>query len=307
MIEHQREVLILKKSENGKTRIMISLAILFLSFSIGKMDAKAGTMTVMVDSYSVTNEKVIPGEDFELSLSVTNHDLQETATNVVVNVTNPVGVAPVYGSVSQLYVGDMQPGEQRVVKFQYNSWTTIETDTIDFGVSIFYDQGENSFALRIPSGTDIPFSIMGVSFPESMEVNTVGTAGVAFKVLGETNVQNVELNALVDGVPVTQNLIGILTPGTTKTQTIAINCYETGNHIVSLYLCYSDEYGQEKEIDLGSQTIVVTERTQENNVALTPETYENKNEHSELYLMIAMGLVVIIIVLGLSLLIQRKK
>ena len=72
---------------------------------------------IMVESYELSDEKIVPGEDFTLSLTLKNYSVSVTARDVLVNVENPGGIAPVYGTVSQTWVDEMGPGETATVSF----------------------------------------------------------------------------------------------------------------------------------------------------------------------------------------------
>ena len=60
---------------------------------------------LMVDKYTVENERIVPGQDFTLTLTLKNYSNTNTATNIMLNVENPEGVAPVHGTTSQVFVG----------------------------------------------------------------------------------------------------------------------------------------------------------------------------------------------------------
>lgn len=49
---------------------------------------------IMVESYELSDEKIVPGEDFTLSLTLKNYSVSVTARDVLVNVENPGGIAP---------------------------------------------------------------------------------------------------------------------------------------------------------------------------------------------------------------------
>lgn len=109
---------------------------------------------IVIERYELSHERIIPGNGFTLTLYIKNLSDTRSARQVLLDIANPKGVAPVYGTVSQVYLGDLGPGESRAVSFDYDSWTSITTETLDFGVSIVSDGNANGLVLRVPAGMD---------------------------------------------------------------------------------------------------------------------------------------------------------
>ena len=98
---------------------------------------------IVIERYELSRERIIPGNGFTLTLHLKNLSETRSASQVLVDITNPKGVAPVYGTVSQMFLGDFGPGESREVSFDYDSWTSITTETLDFGVVLAFTQNLN--------------------------------------------------------------------------------------------------------------------------------------------------------------------
>ena len=103
---------------------------------------------LMVDKYTVENEKIVPGQDFTLTLTLKNYSNTNTATNIMLNVENPEGVAPVYGTTSQVFVGTLGPEKTKEVSIKYRSWASIQDESLDFTLTIVSDQPTNQVILR---------------------------------------------------------------------------------------------------------------------------------------------------------------
>ena len=108
---------------------------------------------IMLESYEVSNEKIVPGEDFTLTLTLKNYSVSATAKNVLVDISNPAGIAPVYGTVSQTWVEEMGPGETATVSFDYTSSVDITGDYLDFYITMV-GEVTNYITLRAPVGSD---------------------------------------------------------------------------------------------------------------------------------------------------------
>lgn len=215
---------------------------------------------VVVESYQVTNEKIVPGEDFALTLTLTNYNQNEGADEVLLDISNPEGVAPVYGTVSQVYVGDIGPGESKEITIDYNSWTTITSDTLDFYVTVVTSVNQNYIVLRVPAGSDSPFSILGSNVPSEVGVNELANFSLTFKVLGEENVGNVALILSYEGEVINRSQIGALNPGITKTQQMSTYFAQVGEYTLDMGLEYVDDAGQTQTDTVMTTTISVVDK-----------------------------------------------
>lgn len=213
---------------------------------------------IMVESYELSNEKIVPGEDFTLTLTLKNYSKNATAEDVLVNVVNPAGIAPVYGTVSQTWVDEIKPGETADVSFDYTSSIEIIGDYLDFNITMV-GGSTNYITLRAPVGSDSPFAILAVSIPEQINVREVSSASVSFRVLGEENVRNVSLEIALNGESLSKSTIGILTAGTTRTQSISMTGHIPGDYEAELILYYDDEADQNQSVVVGNANIKIVQ------------------------------------------------
>ena len=220
-------------------------------------DAWVESAHVIVESYSITNERIIPGEPFELTLVLTNASTRITAKDTLVEITNPGGVAPEYGRVAEFFVGDLAPGESYTISLKYNSWTSINVDTLDFYVTVATSDRNHTTTLRIPAGAEEPFAVLSLEIPTSGKQWESLSTSLTFKVLGEKNVKDVAYVVTVDGEEVVDSSIGIMKPGATKTSAVAFTISEAGQHTIEVSLRYADEAGQVHVMEAGKQTIVI--------------------------------------------------
>ena len=160
-------------------KFVITITAVALIFSQESYVVKATTVStsnnfspmVMIDQYSVTNEKIVPGQEFTLKLKLKNCSSNKTAENIVLNIENPDGVAPAHGTTSQMRVNSIGAGKTRDVDIQYESWTGIETNTLDFKITIWSNFPSNYVILRIPVGSASPFDIVTQSIPNEVYVS----------------------------------------------------------------------------------------------------------------------------------------
>lgn len=226
--------------------VMVLTAVCLDKFDVYATEVEEGYSLVGVEKYEVSNEKIIPGEEFTLTITLVNYSEVAKASNVLLDIENPGGVAPVYGTVSQIYVGDMAPQERRKVSVEYDSLTTITDDVLNFYVTTVTSTNQNYNVLYVPAGLDSPFSVISTNIPDTANVDEIIQFSVAFKVLGEENVKDVVMSVSSDGAKMGESLIGIVTPGITKTQQLYMSFSEAGEYTMDLALEYIDNVGQKR-------------------------------------------------------------
>lgn len=263
---------------------------------------------IMLESYEISNEKIVPGEDFTLTLTLKNYSVSATAKNVLVDISNPAGIAPVYGTVSQTWVEEMGPGETATVSFDYTSSMDITGDYLDFYITMV-GEVTNYITLRAPVGSDSPFSVLAVSIPEQLGVNSISSASVSFRVLGDENVRNVAMEFILNGESVSKSSIGILTAGTTRTQSISVTGFAPGQFNAELILYYDDETDQTQSVVVGSAIVDVindieTDVVQEETTEIVDA---NDDSRSDDIVLLGVGGILILGIFTVVLLIARKK
>lgn len=269
----------------------------------------SSTPILILEGYEVSNEKIVPGEDFALKLTIKNISDSVDAKGVIINIENPDGVYPVYGTVSQLYVGTVKAGQSATAVFDYNSLAGISDDVLSFFVTFINNQPQNYIELRIPTGTDSPFSLVNCKFPETVTENTATNASITFKVLGNENVSNVSLGIWDNGSLLTSTLIGILTPGVTKTQSIAFNLDTPGVHTMSMVLKYTDASGQEQSVELGLSNITVEAKAEQEPATdnETPSGNDKAAKDSKIVLLGISSVLILVIFMLVVIILRRQK
>ncbi len=269
-------------------------------------DAWVESAHVIVESYSVTDERITPGEPFVLTLVIKNASSRMSARDTLVVITNPDGVAPEYGKVAEFYLGDLAPDATQTVELKYNSWTTITSDTLDFYVSIATADRNHTTTLRIPAGAEEPFSVLSVDIPSSGTQWDSLSTSLTFKVLGEDNVKDVAYIVKVDGEEVVSSSIGIMKPGATKTTAAAFTIPEAGEHIIEVSLKYTDETGQAFYMEVGKQSVVI-EKGDNQQAALDDSDYVRGNTEGPNYAgMGALAAVIVILFFTLVIILKKK-
>ena len=269
-------------------------------------DAWAPSAHVIVDSYSITNERIIPGEPFTLTLVVKNASSSVAARDTLVEISNPAGVAPEYGKVAEFYLGYLDPGASQSIELKYNSWTSVSSETLDFYVTIATTDSNHTTTLRIPAGSEEPFSILSVDIPEAgVQWESLSTS-LTFKVLGEKSVKDVAYIVNVDGEETVNSSIGIIKAGATKTSAVAFTIMDAGQHTIEILLRYADEAGQIHYMEVGSKTVTIEKGTTQPIISDNPDNPGGNTTGPNYVGMGALAAVIVILFFTLVIIMKKK-
>lgn len=290
------------------------LIVMIMMIFLGKNNVFASSAgsdspAIMVERYTVTDEKIVPGQDFTLTIELKNYSSSKAENNVVVAVTNPVGVAPVYGTTSQIYVGSIGAKETKKVSIDYCSWTSIEGESLDFTLYITSTQTTNNVILRIPVGADSPFSINAKNVSSVMQQFESGNAVVSFNVLPDSNVSNISMLLREGEDTIATSVIGSVTPGTSKSQTVSFTLDTVGEHAIEMLLQYTDESGQVCEVSLGIWNVKVNQNATPifNDTNHSSEEETTDVQSGKIVIMGVIGILILIICLVVVILLRRRR
>ena len=289
----------------------IVLVVLVFMLPCFKEEVKATEVVsmpvIVIEKYQVTNDKIIPGESTTLTLFLKNCSKTTAAENVIVDIANPKGILPVYGTVSQVYIDKIAAGETKEVSVEYLAEKSLDTTFVDLSITMVVNSvAANYVTLRIPAGMDVPISVISEKFPESVMVGDNVTAAITFEVLGDENVKNVSHILAIGGETVASGTIGTVTPGTTRTQNTMVSFDEPGEYLVEIAIEYMDKTEQIQTYVVGTKKISVYESDKDGN----PVLFDNDDTQDEgMYksLLLGLGGVAILVVLVVVILLRRKK
>lgn len=242
----------------------VILILIMLMIPCFKVDINAMAPMIVLERYEVTDEHIIPGEEFTLTLYFKNQSPDEDAIGVVIDISSPRGIMPVYGKVAQQYVECIAAGDTEKVSIDFIAETSVDSSSVDFSVNVRIGAMTNNYmALRVPSGMDVPFSIISSKIPSEAYVGEIVVSSLTFEILGDENVRNVTHLIKLNGEQLGSSTIGILTPGTTKTQNTSVGFYQPGTYKIDVELQYVDKTDQLQTYVVETQEITVLEKKEE--------------------------------------------
>lgn len=258
---------------------------------------------VVVESYSVTNDVIVPGENFTLDLYLMNYSNTVTAQDVIVSVTNPDYIAPLYGTTGEVYVGTIGPNEVKKVSIEYFTWDSLSLEAVDFNVEISSRDSQRSVVLRMKAGVDLSLKAENITAPDVMTVNTRDEITMKLSVLGAQSVGNIVLYAESNGEEIAKSNVGNLASGTSKNQSLGLSFSEEGSYEISVKLSYMDADGTENTIEVYRDYMEV-EAEENNSDAENAAGSENTLSKT---LIIGVSGVLIALVCGIILVLVNKK
>lgn len=295
----------------GMIGIILGVSLLVFNVDVALVNAMSNTQeNIGVDlglvGYEISNEKIVPGSDFTLTLHFINHG-NRRLRGIVVEVYNPNGVAPVYGTVSQKYIEEVEGKGTFDVSFDYNSYASIYTSTLDFMVTVKNAMGRNEIPLRVPVGMENPFVINNIGIPAQSYKGEKVTCAMTFKLLGNTDIHNVTTKLLVDKMLKETASIGTVVHDTTKTQGLILEFEEPGEHLVEMFLEYDGDDGKRKTVLVSSKTVTVVEQDvvspdDASNIQIEKEQVEEKDIS---FILIGSGLMILILFLIMAAVVKK--
>ena len=266
---------------------------------------------VFLDRYQLTNEKIVPGSEFTLTLFLKNIG-DKPADRVVVDVMYPIGVMPVYGTVSQAIV-DVPADGTAEVEISYNALEKIGAPVLDFQVFLRENSQQSLTVLRTPVGLQSPFDVIATFVPARAMAGESVNCSMTFKYLGMETTDKVRARMNVNGVPVHTSEIGNLSRETTKTQSLFETFEAEGKYVVDLYLDYENESGEEKSVLVGTSLLEIVENhettvSRPSNAGTQQEnTDQSTPAFSSTHVLIISGSLILVIFVIIVLLVRKKK
>lgn len=287
--------------------VLVCCAILASPISVRAIDLENNPYIVL-EKYSITKEKIVPGEPFVLDLTFKNYSMNATAKNVLVDVVNPDGVAPAYGTISQAWIEELGPNEIKTIPFEYTTSANLSGEYKDFVINMIGDV-TNTITLRAPLGSDFPFSVLDVKFPNKVGMKSGASATVAFRVLGEGSVKNIVLEVIANDKTIGRSEIGTLTAGSTRNQSISLTGMTLGQMNAELVVYYDDEDDQTRRVVVGTSVVEVFDDTQQENAqnAQDMEIANSDASRQKDIVLLGVGGILILCIFTVVFIVFRKK
>ncbi len=219
---------------------------------------------LMVESYEITDGEVSKGEEFTLQIKVRNTNAYANAFNVVTTFTAKTDNVRLVDTVAnQKYDAEIPAGQTVTYEYRCEVMDIYERDTlvIEFNFSYADKYGRtygNNSMITPRIDKNCILSINSLSVAEGATVGAKALVNVRYSSTGMLDVKNAKM--VIDG-----NIIGgtkeveltELTSNEQRSMDYYVNFSEAGDQVLAISFVYSDENGNEYELEKQDFTVKV--------------------------------------------------
>lgn len=268
---------------------------MMLSLSLESQAVSEGQKArVVVENFSVSNDAIVPGEEFELKMLIRNTSKTDTAKSILMTFTNDLNtVYTVYGQTDQMYISELKPKGTKEITVNLKAAEELMDSTVRFEVDFVYEdyitsQNLNSSSIQLPVTTTSKFEVQNVSFPDTIYAGEKSRIRITYKNTGADDFYNITMNVASEGTEEDEQYsLGSLVAGKVSYAELYITLEEVGSKEVSIRFSYEDIEGNKFNTEEYKQTVNVMENQEEG----ATETEEPQNvtvsKSYDLYLLIA--------------------
>ncbi len=262
-------------SRKNKTRRFF-VAILAFYLLFGHLDtAQASTIhgqkaRVTVESFKISGDAIVPGEEFELTLVVKNNSNTDPVRSIIMSFTSDSeGVYTVYGQPDQVYIPELQPGATYKVKLSLKAADKIKDSVVKFTTEFTYEdyissENSNKTSVQLPVTTSSKFEIQNVSFPEEVYQGQKTRMRVTYKNSGGDDFYNIIMMVSTEGeVDDEQYSLGSLIAGKVSYAETYVTLDNIGEQNVIVTFSYEDIEGNKFATNQYEQKINVLQNQEE--------------------------------------------
>lgn len=242
--------------------VMISIGYSDKAFATGEANPR-----LLVESYVITNDEIVPGEEFELTLKIRNTSIFYDTYSVVVDVHDETGsVYPVYGFSDQRYIERVYARNSWDITIPLKASENIKLTTIPLMITITYNDNyfiekqKNEAMINLPVRLSGDLNLISCTVPEKVSQGTKARISATYENKGSKNLYNVVMTVIppdIEGA-VETNLYSIA-GGKKNTAEIYMECEEAGEVPVDIIFTYENDQGEVFQTEAYKYEIMVTE------------------------------------------------
>ena len=298
---------------NGKKALSsLLLAVIFLLFNafipvLGAEDVIEYEPFIVVSSYKVSDDIIIPGNNFSLTIEVENTDPKVATRGELMSIGFPDGISTAYGSSNQIFLDKLAPGEKREVTFELYASPGYSRSLVPFVITITSEVRSISSTIYAHVELDrSTFKVVSQAVPEEADAGEKIAVSFLFKSLLEEKLSNVVLSVYVDNddKPVASTNIGNISVGASKSQDLTFFISEVGRHRLRVELSFNLSEGEYSTAELYSGYIRINEASEESYMQIGDAKEEALTVKNKMIIAGCLGLSVL---LGIGIVLIAKK
>lgn len=211
----------------------------------------AGKSHVMLDSYQVTDQGVVPGKDFELTLKLLNTSTASEVSSLLLTFGGMDNYAQrPYGKSDQIYIDSIGAGQTAEVKTTFRAGQSIKGSGFPIRVNVvYYDSAgterSNTFTIQVPIlSVWRGLVIQNVSYPKEVFTDTAVKVQTIYKNTGAAEYRNVKMNISGDGEVTAQpDIDSNIAGGEVGYADMSIRFVKPGSNAAKISFSYQDATG----------------------------------------------------------------
>ncbi len=204
---------------------------------------------VIIESYSISEDEVKPGQEFELTLTLRNTSQFYDVYNVVITMKDTSkSIYPVYGSTNQAFVNRIYARKNTEITIPLKAMDDISVDVIPLQFNISYNDNyfiekqDNDIDISLPVRLAGDLNVIASTVPKSVSEGTKARISLTYENTGSEGLYNIILKTSANGKVTETNLYSI-GGGEKSTTEVYLDCQQIGNVPFSYYFVYEDEKG----------------------------------------------------------------
>lgn len=220
---------------------------------------------VIIESYSISEDEVIPGQEFELTLTLRNTSQFYDIYSVMVTIEDDTKtIYPVYGTANQTYINRIYARKNTEITIPLKVADDISLSVIPLRFSISYNDNYfiekqyNDMEIFLPVRLSGDLNVISSTVPNSVSLGAKARVSLTYENTGSEKLYNVILKTSANGEVIETNLYNIV-GGEKSTTEVYLDCQRIGEIPFSYYFVYEDENGERYETEIFADSFEVVD------------------------------------------------
>lgn len=247
---------------NGEGELKSGTVSLFVNVRKGltatSEDATSSVPRLIIESYSLSSDKIYAGETFDLNFDIRNTSSSENIQNIQIRVKDSgttATIVPANGGSNSLYVSKISRGESSSQKVSLQTAPDAEAKAYTLSLEFTYESASTNAAHTTTETISIPIlQKIRLKCDDPVIYDEMGWVGsgcsmyVRMYNMGRSSVYNCMVDVEGQGLKMEESYFGgTLAPGSTLSADFSVIPSEAGDIQGTIVISYEDVYGEPGE------------------------------------------------------------
>ena len=247
---------------NGEGELKSGTVSLFVNVRKGltatSEDAASSIPRLIIESYSLSSDKIYAGETFDLNFDLRNTSSSENIQNIQIRVKDAdttATIVPASGGSNSLYVSKISRGESSSQKISLQTAPDAEAKAYTLSLEFTYEAASTNAAHTTTETISIPIlQKIRLKCDDPVIYDEMGWVGsgcsmyVRMYNMGRSSVYNCMVDVEGQGLKMEESYFGgTLAPGSTLSADFSVIPSEAGDIQGTIVISYEDVYGEPGE------------------------------------------------------------